>query len=75
MNQITNNYSKKPLGFMRLREVLELLPFGKSTWWDGVKEGRFPKAIKLSPRVTAWKREDIYSLIEELSNQEGGSNA
>lgn len=51
-------------GFVRLPQVLEVFPVGRSTWWAGVKSGRFPRPVKLSPRCTAWKVEDIRSLIE-----------
>ena len=54
-------------GFMRLSEVLKLYPVGKSTWWEGCKSGRFPKPVKLSERVTAWRVEDIRALIENAS--------
>ncbi len=40
-----------------------LIPVKKSCWWDGVKTGRFPKPVKLGPRVTAWRVEDIRALI------------
>ena len=53
-------------GFMRLSAVLELIPVCKSTWWAGVKTGRFPKPVKLTPRTTAWRVEDIRSLIENI---------
>jgi predicted DNA-binding transcriptional regulator AlpA len=39
--------------------VLELIPVSKSTWWAGVKKGIFPKAIKLSTRITVWSGQDI----------------
>lgn len=53
-------------GFMRLPDILELIPVSKSTWWSGVKTGRFPKPVKLTPRTTAWRVEDIRSLIENI---------
>lgn len=53
-------------GFLRLPQILKLIPIGKSTWWSGVKSGRFPKAIKLSERVTVWKVEDIQKLIKDF---------
>ena len=56
-------------GFVRLREVLTVIPVGKSCWWEGVKSGRYPKPIKLSARCTAWKAEDIRDLIKRLSEQ------
>lgn len=52
-------------GFVRLPEVLKVFPVSKSTWWAGVKEGRFPKPVKLGPKTTAWRVEDIRALIEQ----------
>ena len=40
-----------------------LIPVSMSTWWAGVREGRFPKPIKLGPRTTVWRMEDIRALI------------
>ena len=40
------------------------IPVCKSTWWQGVKDGRFPKPQKLGPRTTVWKVEDIRALFE-----------
>lgn len=54
-------------GYLRLPEVLKLYPVSESTWYAGVKEGRFPQGHKLSIRVTAWKAEDIYALISAKS--------
>jgi predicted DNA-binding transcriptional regulator AlpA len=56
-------------GFLRLTQVLEFIPLGKTCWWEGVKSGRFPKPVKLSARCTAWRAEDIRYLVEELSKQ------
>ncbi len=51
-------------GFVRLPTVLAIIPIGKSSWWAGVKEGRFPKPVKLGPRTTVWRVEDIRDVIE-----------
>ena len=59
-----SNMSQK--GFLRLNQVLELLPIGKSTFWAGIKSGRFPKPVKLGVRTSAWRREDIYALLEKF---------
>jgi prophage regulatory protein len=56
-------------GFLRLQQVLSVIPLGKTSWWVGVKSGRFPKPVKLSPRCTAWRAEDIRQLIKSLSEQ------
>jgi len=50
----------------RLQDVLERVPVSRSHWWAGVASGKFPKAIKLSDRVTVWKSSDITALIESL---------
>lgn len=52
-------------GFVRLRDVLRFFPVGKSTWWEGVREGRYPTPVKLAPRITAWRVEDLRALIEQ----------
>ena len=56
-------------GFLRLPQVLSVIPLGKTCWWEGVKSGRFPKPVKLSARCTAWRAEDIRELIKTLSEQ------
>jgi predicted DNA-binding transcriptional regulator AlpA len=56
-------------GFLRLPQVLRVIPLGKTSWWVGVRSGRFPKPVKLSPRCTAWRAEDIRALIRSLSNR------
>ena len=65
---ITQVKASRPLfGLLRLSAILAPLgpiPVSKSTWWAGVKTGRYPKPIKLGPRTTAWKAEDIQALIE-----------
>lgn len=63
-------------GFLRLSQILgdadanppspPIIPIGKSAWWAGVRDGRFPAPVKLGPRTTAWRVEDIRDLIERL---------
>lgn len=53
-------------GFLRLRQVLQLIPVSRSVWWAGVRDGRFPKGVKLSTRTTAWRVQDIAKLIDQL---------
>ena len=55
-------------GFVRLSSILAPkgpIPVSKSTWWAGIKTGRFPAPVKhLGGRITAWKAEDILELID-----------
>ena len=46
--------------------IAPLVPVSKSTWWSGVRTGRFPPAIKVTPGVSAWRWEDIQTLLESL---------
>jgi len=57
-------------GFLRLPDVLSLIPVSKTSWYSGVAEGRYPKPIRLSIRTSAWKVEDIRKLIAELGHDE-----
>jgi prophage regulatory protein len=60
--------------FLRLRQIIgdptatppiePLIPISRSSWWEGVKNGRFPKAMKLGPRTTVWHSDAIRALIE-----------
>lgn len=56
-------------GFVRLSSIIAPsgpIPVSKSTWWQGVKDGRFPKPVKLGVKTTAWRVGDIRDLIERL---------
>jgi predicted DNA-binding transcriptional regulator AlpA len=53
-------------GFLRLPQVLKVFPISKSSWWAGVKAGQYPKPVKLGPKTTAWRVEDIRALIANL---------
>jgi len=60
-----------PAGFVRLPGILAPngpIPVSKSTWWAGIKDGRYPKPVKLGPRITAWRVEDIRALIAGAAN-------
>lgn len=64
-----NNFPQT--GFVRLSQILSPagpIPVSKSTWWQGVKEGRFPQPQKLGPRTTVWKAEDVRALFEDSDN-------
>jgi prophage regulatory protein len=64
------------LGFIRLSQILgdptasppipALIPVSRSTFWQGIKEGRYPQPVKLGKRCTAWRVEDIRRYIESV---------
>jgi prophage regulatory protein len=54
-------------GLVRLSAILGPtgpVPVSKSTWWAGVKSGRYPQPVKLGPRITAWRVADIRALTD-----------
>lgn len=62
-----NNQNFPRDGFVRLSQILGPkgpIPVSKSTWWQGVKDGRFPQPQKLGPRTTVWKAEEIRALFD-----------
>lgn len=62
------------IGFLRLPQILEIIPVSKSAWWQGCKDGRFPKPVKLGPKTTAWRVEDISALIERIGSSKFSYN-
>ena len=56
-------------GFLRDKQVLEIIPISRATLWGWVKTGKFPKPVKLGPRTTAWSASDVREWME--SRQEG----
>jgi predicted DNA-binding transcriptional regulator AlpA len=64
-------YDIPETGFIRLPQVLSVIPVSKTCWWEGVRSGRYPKPVKLSARCTAWRAEDIRHLIATLTEHAG----
>lgn len=69
----TAHHSPFPAAYLRLPQVLEIFPVSRSAWWAGVKSGKYPKAVKLGQRTTAWSAESIRALIERVANDAGGA--
>ena len=64
---MSNDYDLPRTGLVRIKQILAPIgpiPVSKSTWWQGVKEGRFPTPKKLGPGITVWRAEDIWSIVE-----------
>ncbi|MFQ6758287.1 MAG: AlpA family phage regulatory protein [Deltaproteobacteria bacterium] len=71
--------NQKPIpesAFLRLKQILgnpkadppipAIIPVSKSTWWEGVASGRYPRPVRLSARTVAWSAEEIRALIANL---------
>jgi prophage regulatory protein len=67
-------------GFVRLPTIIgdknatpplpAIIPVSKTSWWNGVKSGKYPKSYKLGDRTTVWKVEDIRALINSMGQAE-----
>lgn len=67
-------------GYLRLTQIIgrsagkgrsaipPIIPVSRSTWWAGVKSGRYPQPTRtLGVRITAWRVEDVRSLIDRCT--------
>ena len=65
------------ISFLRLSQIVRtknsvgnpLLPISKSSWWAGVRSGKFPAPVKLGPRTTAGRSSEIADLIDKLGSK------
>ena len=79
---IAQNHMLPSDGYLRLSQIIGrpqanppvpgIIPVSASTWWAGVKSGKFPAPVKLSANVTAWKISDIRALMDRIDGQEQG---
>lgn len=69
---MTNSKLEYDNRFLRLSSIVGdrktgapgILPIAASTWWAGVKSGRYPAPVKLGPRITAWRFEDVLAVAK-----------
>ncbi len=57
-------------GFIRQPVVLKVLGISQSTLWRKIKAGVYPRPVKLSPRLSAWRVKDIRALINRYDEPE-----
>lgn len=60
MKTLDNFNTTEPTGFIRQKTLLqEYVPFSASTLWRLVNAGKFPKPIKVTEQITAWRVSDV----------------
>lgn len=53
-------------GYVRQAQLVPyLLPVSSATFWRMVRRGDFPAGVKLAPRITAWRVEDVRKWMSE----------
>ena len=63
-------------GFLRIDDIIGnrkknirgIIPVCRSTWYDGIKAGKYPAPVKIGKRASAWRAEDIRTLVEKLGS-------
>ncbi|MHC1710595.1 MAG: helix-turn-helix transcriptional regulator [Solidesulfovibrio sp.] len=58
---------------MRERQVLQFYPVSRAELWNRVRDGRFPKPVKLSPKISAWRSGDILRVLQDCGCVEGAA--
>jgi predicted DNA-binding transcriptional regulator AlpA len=61
-----------PTRFLRLKQIIgdpkadppisPILPISKSSWYAGIKSGRYPAGISISPRTTIWRADEVLAI-------------
>lgn len=62
----TRNLSLEDIIGNRDKGIPAIIPVGKSTWYAGVKSGRYPKSFEVSEGRVAWRGSDIYTLLQKM---------
>lgn len=51
--------SEKPKKLLRLADVRDRVPYSRSTIYQLISQGEFPKPVSLGARAVAWLESDI----------------
>lgn len=56
--------TEKTYGYMRQKELMQVVPFSPATLWRLVKSGKFVRPVKLSERITAWNTAEVQAWLD-----------
>jgi prophage regulatory protein len=67
--------SKENSRYLRLKQIIgdpssdppipPIIPVSRTTWFDGIKSGRFPQPVRsLGTRIVVWRAADIAALLD-----------
>lgn len=57
-------------GFVRFRQIRQVLPMARATWYDGVRNGMYPPSYNLGNNMTAWLAADVHETIAQIKRGE-----
>lgn len=52
---------------LRLPAVLQITGMGRNTVYTRIKEGTFPKQVKIGPKSVAWRQSEINQWMASLN--------
>lgn len=61
----------KSFTLLRIKAVSKRTGMSRSSIYEKVKQGKFPKPIKLGPKTSAWIQQEIDKHIYDLAAQRG----
>jgi prophage regulatory protein len=50
---------------LTMSNLKDFVPYSKPTIYQMIREGRFPKQVRLGPNRVAWRRSEVLGWIEE----------
>ena len=59
---------------LTIEDVMERTTLGRSTIYANIKDGTFPKPMKISKRKIRWTTEDINAWVQGLIDKRDGKN-
>lgn len=65
----TQPFTLPPQGVSRAKQILQLIPIGKTSFYKLVKDGKFPQPIKLGANTTVWRNSDVLAWLDSLDQQ------
>lgn len=55
----------------RAKPLAKSLGIGVSTLWDWVRNGKFPKPLKLGENLTAWRADEVHAWLNTRQRFDG----
>lgn len=62
-------------GFVSLPVVLRVMSIGKTSWWNGIRSGKYPRPSKFGSKTARWHVDDIRALIAKYKAEAGNDGA
>lgn len=62
---MVNENSLIPGRLLRIKDVLKIIPISKSSFYAGIKSGKYPAPVKLGKRTSAWRSDSLIRIVEQ----------